>query len=104
MIPIGTSSDLMLGETVIAIGNAYGYENTISHGIISALHRSVQVSDAQGYDDLIQTDARSTRATREGPLININGQMIGLNVAVRAGRKTSASRFPSIEPSAPPRN
>ena len=62
VIPIGTSGDLMLGETVIAIGNAYGYENTVTRGIVSSLHRSVQVSDAQGYDDLIQTDARSIRA------------------------------------------
>ena len=57
VIPLGTSSDLMPGETVIAVGNAYGYEHTVTRGIVSALHRAVQVSDAQFYDDLIQTDA-----------------------------------------------
>ena len=54
-------------------------------GIVSALHRSVQVSDAQGYDDLIQTDASINPGNSGGPLLNIDGDMIGLNVAVRAG-------------------
>ena len=96
VIPIGTSSDLMPGETVIAVGNAYGYEHTVTRGIISALHRSVQVSDAQYYDDLIQTDASINPGNSGGPLLNIDGEMIGINVAVRAGAKASASRFPSI--------
>ncbi len=85
VIPVGTSSDLMVGESVIAVGNAYGYENTVTRGIVSALHRSVQVSDAQGYDDLIQTDASINPGNSGGPLVNIDGQMIGVNVAVRAG-------------------
>ena len=85
VIPIGTSSDLMAGETVIAVGNAYGYEHTVTRGIISALHRSVQVSEAQYYDDLIQTDASINPGNSGGPLLNIDGEMIGINVAVRAG-------------------
>ncbi len=85
VIPIGTTSDLMVGESVIAVGNAYGYENTVTRGIVSALHRSVQVSDAQGYDDLIQTDASINPGNSGGPLLNIDGDMIGFNVAVRAG-------------------
>jgi serine protease Do len=85
VIEVGTSSDLMLGEPVIAVGNAYGYENTVTRGIISALHRKVQVTDAQIYDDLIQTDASINPGNSGGPLINIDGEMIGLNVAVRAG-------------------
>ncbi len=85
MIPIGTSSDLMPGETVIAVGNAYGYEHTVTRGIVSALHRAVQVSDAQFYDDLIQTDASINPGNSGGPLLNIDGDMIGINVAVRAG-------------------
>ena len=94
VMPIGTSSDLMTGESVIAVGNAYGYENTVTRGIISALHRAVQVSDAQFYDDLIQTDASINPGNSGGPLLNIDGEMIGINVAVRAGAKTSASPFP----------
>jgi len=85
VIPIGTSKDLMPGESVIAVGNAYGYEHTVTRGIISALHRAVQVSDAQYYEDLIQTDASINPGNSGGPLLNIDGEMIGINVAVRAG-------------------
>ena len=85
VIKIGRSSDLMLGETVIAIGNAYGYPGTVTEGIISELHRPVQVSDAQFYNDLIQTDASINPGNSGGPLLNIDGEMIGINVAVRAG-------------------
>ncbi len=85
IINIGSSADMMLGETVIAVGNAYGYENTVTQGIVSQLHRAVQVSDAQFYEDLIQTDASINPGNSGGPLLNIDGEMIGLNVAVRAG-------------------
>jgi len=85
VIPIGTSSDLMTGESVVAVGNAYGYEHTVTRGIISSVHRAVQVSDAQYYDDLIQTDASINPGNSGGPLLNIDGDMIGINVAVRAG-------------------
>ncbi len=84
-IRIGTSSDLMVGESVIALGNAFGYEQTVTRGVISALGRDVQVSDVQAYDDLIQTDASINPGNSGGPLFNIDGQMIGVNVAVRAG-------------------
>lgn len=84
-IQFGESSDLMTGETVIAVGNAYGYEHTVTKGIVSALHRSVQVSDVQFYQDLIQTDASINPGNSGGPLLNIKGEMIGINVAVRAG-------------------
>ena len=85
VIRIGTSEDLMPGETVIAVGNAFGYENTVTTGIISALHRNVQVNESQQYLDLIQTDASINPGNSGGPLLNIDGEMIGVNVAVRAG-------------------
>lgn len=85
VIAIGTSSDLMPGEPVVAVGNAFGYEHTVTRGIVSALHRAVQVSDAQYYEDLIQTDASINPGNSGGPLLNIDGEMIGINVAVRAG-------------------
>jgi serine protease Do len=85
VIRIGTSSDLMDGESVIALGNAFGYQQTVTRGIISALGRDVQVSDTQSYDDLIQTDASINPGNSGGPLLNIDGEMIGVNVAVRAG-------------------
>lgn len=85
VVKLGTSSDLMTGETVIAVGNAFGYEHTVTTGIISALHRTVQVSDDQQYDDLIQTDASINPGNSGGPLMNIDGDVIGINVAVRVG-------------------
>lgn len=94
-IPIATSADLMAGETVIALGNAYGYEHTVTRGIISALHRAVQVSDAQYYDDLIQTDASINPGNSGGPLLNIDGDMIGINVAVRAGAQGIGFAIPA---------
>ena len=85
LIEIGTSGDLMLGEPVIAVGNAYGYNHTVSEGIISALHRNVQVSDTQRYKDVIQTNASINPGNSGGPLLNIEGKMVGLVVAVRVG-------------------
>ena len=84
----------MLAEAVIAIGNAYGYENSVSVGVISELHRTVQVSDDQVYYDLIQTDAAINPGNSGGPLLNINGEMIGLNVAVRVGAQGIAFAIP----------
>jgi serine protease Do len=95
VIDIGTSGDLMPGETVIAVGNAYGYEHTVTRGIISALNRTVQVSDAQSYEDLIQTDASINPGNSGGPLLNIEGKMIGLNVAVRAGAQGIGFAIPA---------
>jgi len=84
-INIGSSRDILTGETVIAVGNAYGYEHTVTTGVVSAQHRSVQVNDSQDYPDLIQTDASINPGNSGGPLLNIDGEMIGINVAVRVG-------------------
>jgi serine protease Do len=96
-IELGTSSDLMIGETVITIGNAFGYEGTVSTGIISALHRDVTLSDDQVYRNLIQTDACINPGNSGGPLINIEGQLIGINVAVRAGAQGIGFALPIDE-------
>lgn len=95
LIPIGGSHDLMVGEEVIAIGNAYGYENTVTRGIIGSLHRTVQVTETQQYRDLIQTDASINPGNSGGPLLNIDGQMIGINVAVRMGAQGIGFAIPS---------
>jgi serine protease Do len=84
-IPLGTSQDLMVGETVVAIGNAYGYEHTVSKGIVSALKRDVSLNKEISYKSLIQTDAAINPGNSGGPLLNINGELIGVNVAIRAG-------------------
>jgi serine protease Do len=96
-VKVGTSSDLMVGETVITIGNAFGYENTVSVGIISALHRDVTLSDEQVYRNLIQTDACINPGNSGGPLINVNGELIGINVAVRAGAQGIGFALPIDE-------
>jgi serine protease Do len=85
VIKMGTDSDLMIGEDVVAVGNAYGYEHTVTRGVISALHRTVQVSETQSYKDLIQTDASINPGNSGGPLFNMDGEMVGINVAVREG-------------------
>jgi len=93
-IPRGTSSDLMVGESVIAIGNAYGYVHTCTQGIISALHRDVPVNDTQDYKDLIQISAGINPGNSGGPLLNIDGEIIGVNVAVRVGAQQIAFAIP----------
>jgi serine protease Do len=84
-IQFGTSADLMRGETVIAIGNPFGYQNTVTQGIISALHRDIPVNGTQEYKNLIQTNADINPGNSGGPLLNLDGDVIGINVAVRVG-------------------
>ena len=84
-VPMGTSSDLMIGEKVVAIGNPYGHTHTVSTGIISGLHRNVQIANPRlTFNDLIQTDASINFGNSGGPLMNINGELIGINTAVNS--------------------
>ena len=80
-IKIGTSSDLMIGETVIAIGNPFGLSNSVTVGVISAVKRSIRVGD-KIYYDFIQTDASINPGNSGGPLLNVNGELIGINTAI----------------------
>lgn len=84
-MPLGTAADLMVGETVIAIGNAYGYEHTVSVGVVSATKRDVSLNKEMSYKALIQTDASINPGNSGGPLLNVNGELVGVNVAIRAG-------------------
>jgi serine protease Do len=84
-LPMGTARDLMVGETVIAIGNAYGYEHTVTVGVVSATSRDVSLNKEVAYKALIQTDASINPGNSGGPLLNIHGELIGVNVAIRAG-------------------
>jgi Do/DeqQ family serine protease len=83
-IPMGDSRDLMIGETVIAIGNPFGFANTVTTGVISAVNRSFRSRD-RVYHDFIQTDASINPGNSGGPLLNINGELIGINTAIHAG-------------------
>lgn len=94
VMTIGTSSDLMLGETVIAVGNAYGYVHTVTSGIISSLSRDVEVNEEQQYKNLIQTDASINPGNSGGPLLNLDGEVIGINVAIRAGAQRIGFAIP----------
>ena len=91
---MGTSSDLMLAEQVFAVGNAFGYEHTVTSGIVSALSRDVEVDETQSYRNLIQTDASINPGNSGGPLLNLNGEVIGINVAIRAGAQRIGFAIP----------
>lgn len=81
---LGSSAGLMSGETVIAIGNPFGLSFTVSRGVISALHRRVKIKGREFYD-FIQTDAAINPGNSGGPLVNILGEVIGINTAVHRG-------------------
>jgi len=79
---LGTSKDLMIGESVIAIGNPMGLSNTVTTGVISALKRKVKGESGTIYSDFIQTDAAINPGNSGGPLLNILGEVIGINTAI----------------------
>lgn len=78
----GRSDDLMIGETVIAIGSSLGQPFTVTDGIISALNRSIESDNGLRLSNLIQTNADINKGNSGGPLVNINGEFIGLNSAI----------------------
>jgi serine protease Do len=82
---IGTSSDLLIGESVIAVGNPFGLSGSVTTGVVSAIGRSVPARDGERiYTDFIQTDASINPGNSGGPLLNIEGRVIGINVAIYA--------------------
>ena len=81
-IPFGTSSDLRVGQKVLAIGNPYGYDRTLTVGIVSGLGRPVKTSNGLVIQGMIQTDASINPGNSGGPLLNSNGQMIGINTII----------------------
>ena len=78
-MPLGNSDNLEVGDWVVAIGNPFGFENTVTAGIVSAKYRQIGTSS---YDSYIQTDASSNRGNSGGPLINTKGEVIGINSAI----------------------
>jgi serine protease Do len=95
VIEFGTSSDLMVGEAVIAIGNAYGYEHSVTDGRVSYKGRDVTLNKEMGYKNLIQTSAAINPGNSGGPLLNILGEVVGVNVAIRAGAQNIGFALPA---------
>jgi serine protease Do len=93
-MPLGTATDLMVGEKVIAVGNAYGYDHTVTSGIVSAVGRDVTLNKDVSYKALIQTDAAINPGNSGGPLLNVHGDLVGVNVAIRAGAQNIGFAIP----------
>lgn len=105
-LDLGDSSKLKVGQVVIAIGNALGrFTNTVTTGVVSGLGRKVVAGDpfsgyAESLDNLIQTDAAINPGNSGGPLLNLSGQVIGVNVATTEGAQNIGFAIPisSIKP------
>jgi len=99
---IGDSSNVQVGDDVVAIGNALGqFQNTVTAGIISGFGRSVQAGDSSGsgasaenLDDLFQTDAAINEGNSGGPLVNLNGQVVGINTAIAGNAQNIGFAIP----------
>jgi serine protease Do len=97
---LGSSSKMKVGDSVIAIGNALGqFQNTVTTGILSGYGRSVQASDSSGsstenLDDLFQTDAAINEGNSGGPLVNLNGEVVGINTAIAGGAQNIGFAIP----------
>jgi len=92
-LPLGDSAALQVGQKVLAIGNPFGFQSTLTTGVVSALGRTVQTSQTTFIDQAIQTDAAINRGNSGGPLINSHGEVIGINSAIYTPSGTTAKRI-----------
>ncbi len=90
----GSATDLMIGEPVIAIGNPLGLSNTVTTGILSAVHRTVPGDQGRVYSDFLQTDAAINPGNSGGALVNALGELIGINTAIVGGANTIGFAIP----------
>jgi len=89
-LTLGDSSTLQVGQKVLAIGDPFGFQSTLTTGVVSALGRTVQTSQTTFIDEAIQTDASINRGNSGGPLINTHGEVIGINSAIFTPSGTTA--------------
>ncbi|KRE83868.1 peptidase A2 [Paenibacillus sp. Soil766] len=85
ILPLGSADDVNVGDWVVAIGNPYGFDHTVTVGVLSAKERPISIPDEKGtreYKHLLQTDASINPGNSGGPLLNLNGEVIGINTAV----------------------
>jgi len=90
VLPLGDSATLQVGQKVLAIGDPFGFQSTLTTGVVSALGRTVQTSQTTFIDEAIQTDASINRGNSGGPLINTHGEVIGINSAIYTPSGTTA--------------
>jgi serine protease Do len=91
---LGTSSDLMIGETLIAIGSPFGLSKTVTSGVVSAVGRSFKANN-RVYNDFIQTDAAINPGNSGGPLLNVDGEIVGINTAIFASAQGIGFAIPA---------
>jgi serine protease Do len=91
---LGTSADLMIGETVVAIGSPFGLAKTVTAGVVSALNRSFK-AEGRVYNDFVQTDAAINPGNSGGPLLNLDGDIIGINTAIFASAQGIGFAIPA---------
>ena len=89
-IPIGTSGDLQVGQSVLAIGNPFGLDQTLTRGVVSALGREIQSATRRKISGVIQTDAAINPGNSGGPLLDSAGRLIGVNTAIHSTSGSSA--------------
>jgi S1-C subfamily serine protease len=89
-LALADSRNLLVGQRVLAIGNPFGFQSTLTTGVVSSLGRTVQTSENTFIDEAIQTDASINRGNSGGPLLNTHGEVIGINSAIYAPTGTTA--------------
>jgi len=93
-ITLGRSDDLMVGETVIAVGTPLGYEHTVTAGVVSAVNREIELGNETRFTGLIQTDASINPGSSGGPLLNVLGELVGITTAIRADAQNIGFAIP----------
>lgn len=97
-LPLGNADEVKVGDWVVAIGNPYGFDHTVTVGVLSAKGRPITIQDSKGtrnYENLFQTDASINPGNSGGPLLNMRGEVIGINTAVSAQAQGIGFAIPS---------
>jgi S1-C subfamily serine protease len=89
-LSLGNSDLVRVGDSVVAIGNPFGYDRTVTAGIVSALQRVIQAPNSYSIDHVIQTDAALNKGNSGGPLLNASGNVIGVNSQISTGGSGSS--------------
>ncbi|HNN63434.1 MAG TPA: trypsin-like peptidase domain-containing protein, partial [Candidatus Obscuribacter sp.] len=89
-IPLGDSSSLEVGRRVLAIGNPFGFDRTLTEGIVSSIGRTIKSENGRLIKGIIQTDAAINPGNSGGPLLDLSGRVVGINTAIFSGTRQSA--------------